>query len=408
MTSARTPLMPVIEARGLMLAETTALPAETRPVAQAAGRVLTADMMARSTQPPFAASAMDGYALRHADMAALPARVTVIGEAPAGTPFEGEVNAGQAVRIFTGGLVPKGTDTVVIQEDVTVDGGSITIREAQSIGNNIRAAGTDFKKGDRLAARGDMLDGLTLSLLAAGNIPDVPVHRRPRIAILSTGDELVPPGTALKPGQVVNSIAPGLAALCRDWGTEVIHVGHARDTEAAIQAELAEIMKADVAIMIGGASVGDYDLVKPALEAKGLTLTFSKTALKPGKPVWSGCIGKTRILGLPGNPVSAFVCSFLFLKPLIFVLTGREGEGAVALTQARLDGVLKANGPREAFMNASARLEAGILKVRPRRRQDSGMLSPLGHANCLINRTGGAEALEDGAMVSILLTRPLC
>jgi molybdopterin molybdotransferase len=389
-----------------MLAQTAPLPVEAVPVALASGRVLAADVAARTTQPPHAASAMDGYALRHADISPT-ASLIVIGEAPAGAPFAGAVAAGQAVRIFTGGLVPRGADTVVIQEDVTAADGRITVREAPPLGDNIRGEGIDFRQGDRLAGHGDVLDGLCLSLIAAGNVAEVPVYRRPRIALLATGDELVPPGSILAPGQVVNSIAPGLAALCRDWGAEVVHVGHARDSEAAIQAELAEIRKADVAVMIGGASVGDYDLVKPALEAGGLVLTFSKTALKPGKPVWSGRIGRTRILGLPGNPVSAFVCAYLFLKPLVFALTGRDGEAAVALVPARLDGSLKANGPREAFMNASARLEDGILTVRPRRRQDSGLLSPLGRANCLINRPSKAEALEEGAMVPILLTRPL-
>jgi molybdopterin molybdotransferase len=399
--------MPVTEARGLMLAQTAPLPVEQVPIALASGRVLAADVAARTTQPPYAASAMDGYALRHADIASPSATLTVIGEAPAGTPFAGTVTAGQAVRIFTGGLVPKGADTVVIQEDVTAEDGRVTVREAQTHGDNIRGAGIDFRQGDRLAAQGQVLDGLSLSLVASGNVAQVPVYRRPRIALLATGDELVPPGSALAPGQVVNSIAPGLAALCRDWGAEVVHIGHARDTEAAIQAELAEIRKADVAVMIGGASVGDYDLVKPALEAGGLVLTFSKTALKPGKPVWSGRLGATRILGLPGNPVSAFVCAHLFLKPLAFALTGRDGEAAVALVPARLDGALAANGPREGFMTASARLENGVLTVRPRRRQDSGLLSPLGRANCLINRPSRAEPLEDGAMVPILLTRPL-
>jgi len=406
MTSPRPPLMPVGEARRLMLAETAPLPAESLPVAEACGRVLAADVAARTTLPLAAASAMDGYALRHADISPA-ARLTVIGEAPAGAPFSGRVAAGQAVRIFTGGLVPDGADTVVIQEDVTAADGCITVREAPVPGDNIRGAGLDFHAGDALASRGQVLDGLSLSLLAAGNVPEVPVHRRPRIALLATGDELVPPGSPLVPGQVVNSIAPGLAALCRDWGAEVVHVGHARDSEAAIQAELAEICKADVAVMIGGASVGDYDLVKPALEARGLALTFSKTALKPGKPVWSGRIGATRVLGLPGNPVSAFVCVYLFLKPLVFALTGRDGEVAVSLIPARLEGTLRANGPREGFLNASARLDGGMLTVRPRRRQDSGLLSPLGRANCLINRPSKAGPLENGAMVPILLTRPL-
>lgn len=406
MTSARPPLMPVVEARRLMLAATGRLATETLPIAEAGGRVLTDSVAARVTQPPFAASAMDGYAVRHADVAQVPARLTVIGEAPAGQPFEGTVNGGQAVRIFTGGVVPGGADTVVIQEDVTAGEDGITVNEEQKQGDNIRAAGIDFAQGDVLAGVGETLDGLTLSLLAAGNVPAVMVYRRPRIAIMASGDELVPPGAALAPGQVVNSIAPGLAALCREWGTDVVHVGHAGDTEAAIQAELAELLKADVAVMIGGASVGDYDLVKPALDKKGLTLDFSKTALKPGKPVWSGRIGKTCILGLPGNPVSAFVCSYLFLKPLLFALTGRDPEQAVVLVRARLDGTLKPNGPREAFLNAQARLEDGVLTVRAARRQDSGLLSPLGHANCLINRAPRAEALEDGAEVNILPTRP--
>lgn len=405
MTSERPSLTPVAEARRLMLADARPVDTESIPVADAAGRVLAQAAVARVTQPPFAASAMDGYALRYADLAALPTRLSVIGEAPAGAPFQGEVGAGQAVRIFTGGMLPAGADTVVIQEDTARDGGTVEVREAPAEGAHIRNAGIDFKDGDTLLEAGTRLDGLALALIAAGNNAHVTVYRRPRLAIMATGDELVTPGSELAPGQVVNSIAPGLAALATDWGMEVIHVGHATDSEAAIQAELVQLLKADVAVLIGGASVGDYDLVKPALMAKGLKMDFSKTALKPGKPVWSGHIGGVRLIGLPGNPVSAFVCAHLFLKPALYALTGRNADDAVAMLAAVLDAPLPGNGGREAFVNARARAEGGRIVVTPVRRQDSGLLSPLGRANCLINREVGASPAASGDSVSILPTR---
>jgi molybdopterin molybdotransferase len=402
MRAERSNLIPVAEARERLLA--AARPVETLSLAigEAAGRVLARDVRAKLTQPPFAASAMDGYALRAEDTSILPTRHAVIGEAPAGTPFSGTVGPGEAVRIFTGGAVPAGANTVVIQENTRRAGDAVIVLEPPLRSANIRAAGSDFREGDRLLAAGTVLDGLALSLAVSGNAANVTVYRRPRLAVIATGDELVAPGGDVAPGQIINSVAPGLASLAVRWGAEMLPVGHARDDEGAVRAAFDAASGADIVVFIGGASVGDYDLVKPALKARGLVLDFEKAALKPGKPVWAGHIGALHVLGLPGNPVSAFVCAHLFLKPLIHQVTGRDGTAACAFASALLQTPLGPNGGRESFLNGTLRVEEGRLLAYAYPRQDSSFLSALGQARCLIGRAAGAPAAARGAIVPIL------
>src|SRR5688572_13831529 len=299
-------LTPIVDALAAVLDGVAPLRAEPVGLAEAAGRVLAGDLAASRDQPPADVSAMDGYAVRGADVAQAPVRLRLVGEVPAGRPFIGEIGAGEAARIFTGGVLPPGTDTVVIQELTRRDGEIVEIEKPTTQGRNVRAAGLDYKAGEVLLRAGRQLTGRDLALAASMNHPRLPVHRRPRVGILATGDELVPPGTAPGPGQIVYSNVFALAALAEQEGAGVVDLGIAPDR---LEDTIAAVRRAreggvDVLVTAGGASVGEYDLVQQALAAEGLSLAFWKVALRPGKPLMSGRLGAMHVLGLPGNPVS--------------------------------------------------------------------------------------------------------
>src|SRR5262245_10550864 len=368
-------LMPVAEALEKVLAGVAPLPGEAAPLGDAHGRVLATDLAALRTQPPDDVSAMDGYAVRGADVARIPARLHVIGEVAAGRPFAGTVGAGEAARIFTGGVLPPGADTVVIQEVTAREGDVVVMKSATATGRNVRKRGLDFVADDTLLRRGERLTSRSLALAAALDHPTVPVHRRPRVAMLATGDELVAPGTPAGPGQIVYSNGFALGALIRQEGAELIDLGIvADDLDATINAiARARTAGADVLVTAGGASVGDYDLVHRALTSLGLDLSFWKVAVRPGKPLLHGRLDAMRVLGVPGNPVSAFVCALLFLVPLIRRLGGRddlmpEAESGV------LGADLPANDERQDYLRATLEIRDGHAVAKPFPVQDSSMV----------------------------------
>jgi molybdopterin molybdotransferase len=367
-------------------------------------RVLARDVAALRTQPPQAMSAMDGYAVRSADASAVAARLKVTGEVAAGRPFERTVGKGEAVRIFTGGVIPDGADAVVIQEDTVVEDGGITITEAAVKGRHIRPAGIDFKKGDVLLAKGTRLADRDLSLAAGMNYPTLAVRRRPKIALLATGDELVMPGQTPGPGQIVYSNGYALRALAHAEGAETIDLGIAADTvEATTQGiRRAREEGCDILITTGGASVGDHDLVKRSLEAEGVAMAFWRIAMRPGKPMMHGRLGAMRVIGLPGNPVSSYVCAFLFLVPLIRTLSGRADIHHARET-ALLGRDVVANDQREDYLRARLEVRAdGKLIATPVNHQDSSLLANLAAARALVIRPPFAPAAKAGSACDIL------
>jgi molybdopterin molybdotransferase len=397
-------LMPVSDALAAVLAGVEPVPEEMVALEAAFHRVLARDVAARRTQPPQAMSAMDGYAVRASDAAEVDAQLTVIGEVAAGRPFAGTVGAGEAVRIFTGGVVPDGADAVVIQEDTVADGKRITVKEAATVGRHIRPAGVDFREGDVLLRSGTRLTERDLALAAGMNHPRLPVRRRPKIAILATGDELVMPGATPGAGQIVYSNGYALHALARSEGAETIDLGIAADTVAATTAGIRRAREsgADILITTGGASVGDHDLVKPALEAEGIAMAFWKIAMRPGKPMMHGHLGAMRVIGLPGNPVSSYVCGFLFMVPLIRALAGRS-----IVHQRRERAVLGRDvGPndmREDYLRARLEeREDGTLVAVPVNHQDSSLLANLAAAQALLVRAPFAPKAEAGSPCEVL------
>jgi len=377
------------------------LEAERVALGEASGRVLAEDVAAQLTQPPFDASAMDGYAVRAADVAALPATLRVIGRSAAGAGFRGRVGPGEAVRIFTGAPVPEGADFIVIQENAEEAPGSVIVREAAG-GSFIRPRGQDFSEGDILLTAGTRLGPRELMLAAAMNRADLPVRRKPRVAILATGNEVVPPGSELAADQIVSSVPIGLAALIARHGGEAMPLGIARDEPESIVTLARAGSAADILVTIGGASVGEYDLVATALKAEGLELDFWKIAMRPGKPLLFGRMGKQRVLGVPGNPVSALICAEVFLVPMLRKLLG-AGERESHEPDAILGEALAANGPREHYMRAlSEWREDGARVVTPLPSQDSSLVAALARADCLIVRPPNAPALPRGARVRIV------
>jgi len=397
-------LMPVSDALAAVLAGVEPVAEEMVALDAAWHRVLARDVAAKRTQPPQAMSAMDGYAVRAADAGQVNSVLTVIGQAAAGRPFAGTIGAGQAVRIFTGGVIPDGADAVVIQEDTVADGSRVTIREAARLGRHIRPAGVDFHEGEVLLRRGARLTERDLSLAAGMNHPRLPVRRRPKVAILATGDELVMPGSTPGPGQIVYSNGYALHALSRDEGAETIDLGIAADTVEATTSGIRRAREsgADILVTTGGASVGDHDLVKPALEAEGIAMSFWKIAMRPGKPMMHGSLGAMRVIGLPGNPVSSYVCGFLFLVPLIRALLGRSvihhrREAAI------LGRDVGANDVREDYLRV--RLEErddGRLVVHPVNHQDSSLLANLAAAQALLVRAPFAPKADAGSACEVL------
>jgi molybdopterin molybdotransferase len=397
-------LIAVADALSAVLAGAEPLPDEMVALDAAHRRVLARDLAALRTQPPAPMSAMDGYAVRAADAAAVPARLRVTGEIAAGSALGLQLHPGEAIRIFTGGVVPDGADTVVIQENTHRDGDVVVITEPVGFGRNIRPAGIDFKAGDVLLRRGTRLSDRDLSLAAGMNHPLLPVHRRPRVAMLATGDELVMPGQTPGPGQIVYSNGFALRALARDEGAEVIDLGIAADTvDATTQAiRRARELNADLLVTTGGASAGDYDLVKQSLEQEGCELAFWKIAMRPGKPMMHGRLGAMRAIGLPGNPVSSYVCAFLFMVPLLRALGGRS-EIAHRRIPALLGADLGANDQREDYLRARlTRREDGRLIATPVARQDSSLLGNLSMADALVIRSPFAPAAAAGAPCLVL------
>jgi molybdopterin molybdotransferase len=397
-------LMAVADALSAVLSGAEPLPEEMVTLDSAHHRVLARDVAALRTQPPQAMSAMDGYAVRAADAAHAAARLKVIGEVAAGRPFERAIGLGEAVRIFTGGVIPDGADAVIIQEDIVAEGSGIMITEAAIPGRHIRPAGVDFRQGDVLLAAGRHLTDRDLSLAAGMNYPHLPVRRRPTVAILATGDELVMPGETPGPGQIVYSNGYALRALARDEGADILDLGIAADTVAATTDGIRRALDlgADILVTTGGASVGDHDLVKQSLEAEGVTMAFWRIAMRPGKPMMHGRLGAMRVIGLPGNPVSSYVCGFLFLVPLIRKLSGRSVVHHRHET-AVLGRNVAANDLREDYLRA--RLEArsdGSLIAIPVDHQDSSLLGNLSAARALVIRAPFAPAAAAGTACSIL------
>jgi molybdopterin molybdotransferase len=395
-------MIPVEEALARILAALPRMPAETVGLGEALGRVLAEPVVARVTQPPSAVSAMDGYAVRAADVTETPVTLRCRGEAPAGGAFGGRVEAGEAVRIFTGGPLPDGADTVVIQENTESDGERVSVLKSAPAGQFVRPEGLDFRDGEEGVAAGRRLTVRDVGLAAAMNVPWLRVHRRPRIALLSTGDELVMPGEAVGPNQIIGSNGLSLAAFVAARGGSAINLGIAPDNLDALIRLTGDARGADLLVTTGGVSVGEHDLVSSALAGQGLALDFWKIAMRPGKPLLFGTIGDTPILGLPGNPVSSLVCAIVFLGPAIDAMQGLEAAAGPAETAA-LGGDLAANDRRQDYLRARLSYdETGRRVATPFGRQDSSMLATLAHADCLVVRPPNAPPASAGDTVTIV------
>lgn len=392
-------MMTVARARAAMLAHVVPLSFESVTLDEGLGRVLARPIIATRDQPPFAVSAMDGYAVRSADV---PGVLTVTGESAAGAGFEGICAQGCAIRISTGAALPEGADAVVIQEDVQRDGAALTAPAARPM-QHVRPRGGDFRAGAVLLEECRKLDGVAVSLAAAAGLAQLDVMRRPRIAILSSGDELAAPGTAPGAWQIFDSATFGIAGLAREWGGAPDRLAVEEDDVAAIaRAAEAGLRDSDLLVVIGGASVGDHDHARPALMQLGLSLAVEKVAVRPGKPTWFGKAPAGLVLGLPGNPASALVCARLFLKPLIRAMLGQQAEPVPQ--RARLEMALPANGPREHYLRARWRIDGdGRLMVRAFEDQDSSLISVFAAANALIRLPASAPAQDEGALVDVLM-----
>ncbi|MDP7546358.1 MAG: molybdopterin molybdotransferase MoeA [Alphaproteobacteria bacterium] len=394
-------MISVAEALQRILNGVHMMPTETVNLAAAHGRVLARDVVARVTQPPTDVSAMDGYAVRADDLASAPVTLTQIGEAAAGQAFQGSVGPGQTVRIFTGAPVPKGADAIVIQEDTEASGDQITMNEAAGQGRFVRPAGLDFHHGDVGITANRVLSARDVGLAAAMNVPWLTVTRAPRIALLATGDEIVRPGEPVAANQIISSNTIALMGLIRASGGEAIDLGIASDDEDSLRALAAGARGTDMLVTLGGASVGDHDLVRKVLGQDGLELNFWRIAMRPGKPLLFGAINGTPMMGLPGNPVSSLVCGIVYLRPAIRAMLGLDPH-ANSQT-ARLGRGLPANDQRQDYLRANSNTnEDGELVVTPFEKQDSSMLSRLAQADCLVLRPPHAAAAKAGDRVEIL------
>jgi len=400
-------LISLDEARARLLADVHPLEAETLPIAECGGRTLAADIAAARDQPPDPVSAMDGYAVAAGD-ARLGAVLEVIGEAPAGAPFAGAVTPGTAVRIATGGVVPPGADRIVVQEIVERDGDRVRISAKPGEATFVRAAGCDFGAGEVLLRTGEVLTAARIGLAAAANLGALEVRRRPRVALLASGDELREPGSALAPGTTVNSAGYALAALVTAWGGVPIRLPILADDRARCEEALcAAELDADLLVPLGGASVGERDVLRPLIQAMGARTLFERIAVQPGKPCWHARFADGRlVLGLPGNPASAFVCAHLLLKPLLRALLGRS-EADRSLFAA-LASAMPEGGSREVYWRARVSADPeGRLQVEPDPRLDSSLQIPLASANALVRRLPGAAPAAAGETVEILQIGPL-
>ena len=394
-------LLPVADALARVTAAFEPLPAEQVSLADALGRILAEDVSARLTQPPTAVSAMDGYAVRAADVSAAPVTLRRVGEAPAGGAHGGVLGPGETVRIFTGGPVPDGADAVIMQEDTEVDGDQVTMNLAVTAGNFIRPAGLDFSIGDVGLTAGRRLAPRDIGLAAAMNVPWLAVRRRPRVALLATGDEVVRPGDPVGPNQIVSSNTLALAALVRAAGSEPIDLGIARDNAESLERMAAGAKGADVLVTTGGASVGDHDLVQQVLGKVGFELDFWRIAMRPGKPLIFGQINGTPLLGVPGNPVSALVCGMIFLRPAMDTMLSVTDHGGHETALLGLD--LDANDERQDYLRARLEPNAGgELVATPFSKQNSSMLLILASSGCLVVRAPHAGPVKAGDRVEIL------
>ena len=373
------------------------------------GRIAARDIISEIDQPPFSASAMDGYAVRYVDACKVGAVLRVIDEAPAGSPASRRVEAGTAIRVFTGSLMPEGSDHVIIQEDTRRDADSVIVTQAQTEPRNIRRAGLDFTAGTRLIWRGQVFGWAEGSVLAAANMTGASVYRRPKVGLFTNGDELGEPGETLSPGQIVNSSHYGLSALLRSWGAQPIYLGRADDNIDSLKAVFESGSDCDVITAIGGASVGDYDFVKTAAKESGAVISFEKVAVRPGKPTWHArrkIYGiEQLILGLPGNPASSFVTARLFLRPLIDALSGRAKDEVnnPERHMAILGEDISANGPREHYMRAQIHEQGGQRIAMAVRGQDSSRMMPFTGRSALIKRAPHAPKLSAGSPVDVLM-----
>lgn len=395
-------MIPVPEALERILTRLHPVDSETVPVVEAFGRVLTKDVAACLTHPPAAISAMDGYAVRGEDIATAPADLRLVGEAPAGGAYDEMVGPGQAVRIFTGGILPIGTNTVVIQENTNAFDGTVRVLESTPIAKNVRAQGLDFAKGDIPLAAGRRLTARDVGLAAAMGLSTLKIRRRPRVAILCTGNELVPPGEMPGPNQIINSNGVSLAAVVAGAGGKPVDLGIALDDAESLLRAAASSAGADLLVTVGGASVGNHDLVQSVLKKSGLEVDFWKVALRPGKPLISGILNGLPMLGLPGNPVSALVCALLFVRPALEALLGIPNPSDGRIT-AELGRDLKANDQREDYVrSALERRENGTLVATPFELQDSSQLSTLARADCLAIRQPNAAAARTGDCIDVV------
>ncbi len=399
-----TPLMPVAEARARILEAVKPMVPERVALAKSLGRVLAGNVVAQRTQPPSDLSAMDGYAVRAADVANVPARLKLVGEAPAGGAYGNVLKDGEAVRIFTGAPLPQGADTIVVQENTESYGDYVIVREVAKPAAHIRRAGLDFREGEVGLPAGRQLSAADIAYAAAMNVPVVIAHRRPKIAYFSTGNELVLPGTTPGPHQIVSSNNDGLSALIEGAGGVPFDLGVIDDDVIAIQSAARHAQDSDMLVTLGGASVGDHDLVQKALSADGLTVDFWRIAMRPGKPLMFGRYREMPMLGLPGNPVSALVCAILFLVPAIAAMQGLAAP--IRMTRARLGKALNANDQREDYLRATLTEQPDALPVATAfERQDSSMLSAMSAADCLIVRAPHAAAAAEGDVVNVIRLR---
>lgn len=388
-----------LEALELLLRHVRCTPVIELPLDQVRGHVLAEDIFAGVSVPIADMSAMDGYAIRFTDLLNGAATFHVIGEAAAGKIYKGSLSAGNAVRVFTGSVIPAGADHVVIQEDIERNGDQIAVLEPQKKPGNIRAAGIDFSQGDLLIRAGKRLSAMEIAVAAAANRAGLRVSSKPKVAILANGDELILPGQPVGESSVICSTPFGLARMVEDWGGEAVFAGIAGDSEASIVSFADRFRDADIIVALGGASVGDHDHMKRAFTSLGLELVFSKVSVKPGKPTWFGKLGQASVLGLPGNPASALVCAFLFLRPLMEALLGSESgmHSGIARTRTKLE----ANGPRETFLRGEMSTDKeGSCWVSPAGNQDSSLLSPFLTANVFIQRPPNDPAVEAGSPVT--------